>query len=86
MRNIVTFNQLLRTGVNAYAYDACVALVAASARGNRRTRILNVEPQNIRQAGILDRLIYNLDTGRAMYIAGQDYRTEMAILRNLLDR
>ena len=68
------------------AFTACREFVANSARGNRRERIRNARIDRIPVKGILRRLEYNPETGHVSYCAGQDYGSEMGILRNIFDR
>lgn len=81
--NFITCNNAISNG-NEIALNAMRSFVAASARGNRRQRIFHsrVTP---RECGILNRLWYYPETGKVYYCAGQDYTTEMGILRDLFE-
>lgn len=67
-------------------FKLCREFVANTARGNRRTRILNASMNSVKSYGILNRLYYDFERERIKYIAGQDYVSEMAILRDCFDR
>ena len=67
-------------------FKLCREFVANTARGNRRTRILNASMNSVKSCGILNRLYYDFERERIEYIAGQDYVSEMAILRDCFDR
>lgn len=60
--------------------------VAKTARGKRRQRILNAYPSQVKYYGILRRLVYNQNKDRVEYICGQDWNTEMGVLRDAFDR
>ena len=42
-------------------FDLCKEYVAKTARGNRRTRILNAWKSQVKSCGILGRLVYNFE-------------------------
>lgn len=67
------------------AFNALKAFVAATARGNRCKRILDSRPYNVNDWGILRRLWYYPDTGEVQYCCGQEWNSEMAILRDAFD-
>lgn len=66
-------------------FDLCRKFVAKTARGNRKTRILNVWKMHVQSCGILDRLVYNFERERVEYICGQEWNSEMAVLRDCFD-
>lgn len=69
-------------------YNLALDLVAKSARGQRKIRILNAVPSSIKNCEILDRLkVEDIEgiTFISYYIAGQDYHREMSILRDIFD-
>lgn len=59
--------------------------VANTARGKRRQRILNVSMQYVESCGILNRLYYSFERERVEYCCGQEWNSEMAILRDCFD-
>lgn len=59
--------------------------VADTARGNRRQRILNVGMNYVESCGILNRLYYSFERERVEYCCGQEWNSEMAILRDCFD-
>ena len=59
--------------------------VAKTARGNRKTRIMNKGKNYVEPCGILRRLAYNFKRGEIEYTAGQDYNEEMKTLRGIFD-
>ena len=63
----------------------CREFVAKTARGNRRTRIMNKGKNYVEPCGILRRLAYNFKRGEIEYTAGQDYNEEMKTLRGIFD-
>ena len=67
-------------------FKLCREFVASTSRGKRKTRILNVNMKSVQSCGILNRLHYDFENKRIEYIAGQDYVSEMAILRDCFDR
>lgn len=66
-------------------FELCKEFVAKTARGGRRNRILNTTMEHVESCGILNRLYYNFHREQIEYIAGQDYISEMAILRDQFD-
>ena len=69
-------------------YNLALEVVAESARGQRRVRIMNALPSLVKTCGILDRLkVDDLEDGGYLsyYIAGQYYPGEMATIRNIFD-
>ena len=69
-------------------YNLALEVVAKSARGQRRARIMNALPSLVKPCGILDRLyVDDLGDGGYMsyYIAGQYYPGEMATIRDIFD-
>lgn len=67
------------------AFTALASFVASTARGDRRRRILQATPYGVPDWGILRRLWYYPETGKVRYVCGQDWNTEMAILRDAFD-
>ena len=67
-------------------FDLCKEYVAKTARGNRRTRILNAWKSQVKSCGILGRLVYNFERERVEYCCGQEWYSEMAILRDCFDK
>ena len=67
------------------AFAAIKSFVAATARGNRRRRIMEARPYNVSDWGILRRLWYYPETGKVRYVCGQEWNSEMAILRDAFD-
>lgn len=63
----------------------CREFVAKTARGNRKTRIMNKGKNYVEPCGILRRLVYNFKRGEIEYTAGQDYNEEMKTLRGIFD-
>ena len=61
------------------------SFVAATARGNRRRRIMDCKIYNVKHWGILRRLWYYPKTGKVEYCCGQDWDSEMATLRSCFD-
>ena len=59
--------------------------VAKTAKGNRRIRISQTQKWQVGNYGIFNRLIYNFERERVEYICGQDWNSEMAILRDCFD-
>lgn len=66
-------------------FDLCKEFVAKTARGNRRKRILNTFKSQVEPCGILNRLCYDFQLERIDYCCGQDWYSEMAILRDQFD-
>lgn len=69
-------------------YNLALDVVAESARGQRKVRIMNALPSLVKPCGILDRLkVDDLEDGGylAYYIAGQYYPGEMATIRDIFD-
>lgn len=60
--------------------------IAKTARGARRNRIQNTQRWMLRDYGIFRRLVYNFERERVEYICGQDWDSEMAILRDCFDK
>lgn len=69
----------------AEAFSALKNFVAATARGDRRIRIMNTSTYNVNDWGILRRLWYHPDTGKVEYCCGQEWNSEMAVLRDAFD-
>ena len=67
------------------AFDAFKSFVASTARGNRRRRILNASYYNVNDWGILRRLWYYPETDKVDYCCGQEWYSEMAVLRDAFD-
>lgn len=67
------------------AFAAIKSFVAATARGDRRHRIMEARPYNVNDWGILRRLWYYPETGKVQYVCGQEWNSEMAILRDAFD-
>ena len=67
------------------AFNALRAFVAGTARGERRKRIMQASLYHIPDWGILRRLWYHPDTGKVTYCCGQEWNSEMAILRDAFD-
>lgn len=61
------------------------AFVANSARGERRRRIMNGGNYGIPDWGIMRRLWWYPDEGKVFYCCGQDWNTEMGVLRDAFD-
>ena len=59
--------------------------VASKARGKRRQRILSTPISGVNRCGILRRLTYDTETDFVDYCCGQEWYSEMAILRNAFD-
>lgn len=66
-------------------FELCKEFVAKTARGNRRQRILNAWKSKVKPCGILERLWYDLERKEIDYCCGQDWYTEMAVLRDQFD-
>ena len=66
-------------------YNKFRNFVAATARGKRRERILQKPWYVLNICGIFDRLRINRTTEQVEYTAGQDYISEMGILRDCFD-
>ena len=71
--------------VRESAFYALKSFVAGTARGNRRRRIMQSEPYNVDDWGILNRLWYYPETDKVEYCCGQEWNSEMAILRDAFD-
>lgn len=82
-KNFITCNEAIRNG-NEKVISAMRNFVAKSSRGKRRERLLNSR-YIPREFGILGRLWYYPETEKVYYCAGQDYTTEMGILRDIFD-
>ena len=67
------------------AFNAFKNFVACTARGERRRRIYDGETYNVKDWGILGRLSYYPDTDKVEYCCGQEWYSEMAILRDAFD-
>lgn len=74
----------LNENVASELFDLFKEFVAKTARGNRRARIYNAY-SSLKNYGIFRRLIYNFERERVEYICGQDWNSEMAILRDCFD-
>lgn len=66
-------------------FEAFTEFVAKTARGNRRQRIYNAYLGQIKDCGILRRLWYNTKGDKIEYCCGQEWNSEMAILRDVFD-
>ena len=71
--------------VRETAFKALKQFVAGTARGKRRIRIMQSSPYNVNDWGILRRLWYYPKTGKVEYVCGQEWNSEMAILRDACD-
>lgn len=71
--------------VRETAFKALKLFVAGTARGYRRKRIMQSSYYNVNDWGILSRLWYYPKTGKVEYCCGQEWYSEMAILRNAFD-
>ena len=60
--------------------------VADTARGKRKQRILNASMNYVEACGILNRLYYSFERERVEYCCGQEWHSEMAILRDCFDK
>lgn len=67
------------------AFTELKRFVAATARGDRRKRILDTSYYNVSDWGILRRLWYYPKTGEVQYCCGQDWNSEMSVLRDAFD-
>lgn len=67
------------------AFEDLKSFVAATARGNRRRRILDAGFYNVKRWGILRRLWWYPETGKVEYCCGQEWNSEMAVLRDAFD-
>lgn len=67
------------------AFQALKSFVASTARGERCKRILNASTYNVSDWGILRRLWYYPDTGKVEYCCGQEWYSEMSVLRDAFD-
>lgn len=67
-------------------FELCKEYVAKTARGKRRERISGKTIGSVARYGIFNRLVYNYDRQRVEYICGQDWDSEMAILRDCFDK
>lgn len=67
------------------ALDALKRFVATTGRGDRRRRIMDAEWYNVKEWGILRRLWYYPETEKVEYCCGQEWNSEMAILRDAFD-
>ena len=67
-------------------FELCKDFVAKTARGRRRERINGKTIDSVARYGIFRRLVYNYDRQRVEYICGQDWDSEMAILRDCFDK
>lgn len=77
----MTFNPEFREK----AFHAFKLFVAGTARGQRRKRIMDTSTYNVSDWGILRRLWYHPDTDKVEYCCGQEWNSEMAILRDAFD-
>ena len=101
MRNYVTATQIIRNEkefdsekgkwipfedkFHTTAFNELKSFVAATARGNRRKRIFEANWYAVKDWGILSRLWYYPETGKVEYCCGQEWNSEMAILRDAFD-
>ena len=87
---LINFNiQELSNSDRAMAWHMMKDYVSNTARRKRKDRIRLAKLEDMPQCkywGYLERLQYNIKTGEAFYITGQDYRAEMAKLRYIFDR
>ena len=60
--------------------------VADTAKGKRKQRILNASMDYVESCGILNRLYYSFERERVEYCCGQEWHSEMAVLRDCFDR
>lgn len=60
--------------------------VADTARVKRKQRILNASMNYVESCGILNRLYYSFERERVEYCCGQEWHSEMEILRDCFDR
>ena len=67
------------------AFDAFKNFVACTARGDRRRRIWDTEYYCVKDWGILRRLWYYPETDKVEYCCGQEWNSEMAVLRDAFD-
>ena len=66
-------------------FDLCKEFVAKTARGNRRRRILGTWKSQVKTRGILGRLWYDFESEKVEYCCGQEWNSEMAVLRDCFD-
>ena len=66
-------------------YEKFRNYVAATARGARRQRIYRTPIYGVKRWGILRRLTYDPDTKKVSYCCGQEWNSEMAVLRDAFD-
>ena len=66
-------------------FNAFKEFVAATAKGNRRRRIMESKTYNVCDWGILGRLWYHPETEKVEYCCGQEWYSEMATLRDAFD-
>lgn len=66
-------------------FNLCKEYVAKTARGKRRNRILNTVMSQVKSCGILGRLYYDFERERVEYCCGQEWYSEMGILRDCFD-
>lgn len=66
-------------------FEAFKNFVADTSRGKRRERILRTSISDIRPHGIFDRLIYHYEDDKVEYICGQEWYSEMRVLRDCFD-
>ena len=101
MREYLTANQILSgvsgynwethetmymdDSIREKGFEAIKQFVAATARGDRRRRILDAGFYNVSRWGILGRLWYYPETGKVEYCCGQEWYSEMAVLRDAFD-
>ena len=67
------------------AFQDLKGFVSATARGKRRERIFYGYMYNVKEWGILGRLWWYPDTGKVEYCCGQEWNSEMAVLRDAFD-
>lgn len=66
-------------------FSECAAWVARTARGKRRERIYFKGIGEVENCGIFNRLLIDTETKEVKYQAGQEWYSEMAILRDCFD-
>lgn len=66
-------------------FNLCKEFVAKTARGDRRRRILGAWKSQVKPCGILGRLWYDFRSEKVEYCCGQEWNSEMAILRDCFD-
>lgn len=71
--------------VQSVGFEAIKQFVAGTARGDRRRRIFGACSFSIQRCSILNRLWYYPETGKVEYCCGQEWNSEMAVLRDVFD-